>query len=551
MLFQNHFCKLQSQYFATCEQQFFQSYALSDPCHVVISLRDIFVSQPKVADTFAMEVFKLFQGKFNLTKDDYTANFEQLATYGVFLSQLVWGYNVNEENVEKRMSLYTTSMSVLKQLQSRGMLKGKKEPIEVELVNIEKRLYESDAIKKSLKDGSKIVSVRLDAETFADNVVYTPTIPRTAVNLNDYIFIPATTLSTAQDCLGQLLDSKVCRIVMGDKERIVTRNRQTLAAVYGDQRTEFLCSFNKDSRTGYFYVPVVGASIYTSGVTNIRVTEIDKISFVNSIAEIDFSDLNLDLAMVKDYFLSKFDRLNFENAKKVLAELEVTEGIDDPSEYPTLIRKIIGKMGDHILWEHMLKFPDLFSKDEYLKLGNKFGDQFMQVTNWGTKEDVEALLRVGVYKVLVRNRTGSFSTIFCSNCDDLLKKIIGADYVKYESEGVRLGKLENWLKHYSGAVSRKDLREKCNELDLLDFYFMVDSKESKAKVSSGVLTEVMSKMIYDIDSRKTVIKKPNLITVRNLAFLKDADGKAVDFYKMIDYKSIVSIVCLQGLKQQG
>lgn len=551
MLFQNHFCKLQSQNFATCEQQFFQSYALSDPCHVVISLRDIFVSNPKVAETFAMETFKLFQGKFNLTQDDYTSNYEQLSTYGVFLSQLVWGYNLNEENIDKRMSLYTTSMSVLKQLQSRGMLKGKKEPIEVELGSIEKRLYESDAIKKSLKDGSKVIAVRLDTESFGDNVVYTPTIPRTAINLNEYVFIPAVTLSTAQDCLSQLLDSKVCRILMGDKERVVTRNRQTLAAVYGDQRTEFLCSFNKDSRTGYFYVPVVGASIYTAGVTNIRVVEIDKISFVNSIAEIDFSDLNLNLAMVKDYFLSKFDKLSFDKAKAVFEELGGTEGTDIYSEYPALIRKVVHKMGDRILWEHMQKFPDLFSKDEYLQLSNRFGNQFIQVTNWGTKEDVEALLRVGVYKILIKNRTGFLSTIICSNCDELLKKIIGADYMKYESEGVRLGKLDNWLKQYGGAVSRKDLREKCDELDLLDFYFMVDSKEPKAKITSGVLTEVMGKMVYDIDSRKTVIKKPNLITVRNLTFMKDAEGNAVDFYKMIDYKSIVSIVCLQGLKEHG
>lgn len=551
MLFQNHFCKLQSQYFVTCEQQFFQSGALSDPCRVVISLRDIFVSNPKVAETFATETFKLFQGKFNLTQDDYVSNYEQLATYGVFLSQLVWGYNPNEENIDKRMSLYTTSMSVLKQLQSRGMLKGKKDSIEIELPNIQKRLYESDAIKKSLNDGAKIVSVRLDAESFGDMVVYTPTIPRSAIDLNNFIFIPASTLSTAQDCLSQLLDTKVCRITMGDKERIVTRNRQTLAAVYGDQRTDFLSTFGKDSRTGYFYVPVVGASIYTSGVTNIRVTEIDKISIVNSIAEINFADLNLDLSMVKDYFLSKFDNLSADNAKRILAELEVTEGIDDPSEYPAVIRKVIYKMGDHILWDHMQKFPEFFNRDEYLKISNRFGDQFMQLTNWGTKEDVEALLRVGVYKILIRNRTGSYSTIICSNCDELIKKVIGEDYMKYESEGVRLGKLDRWLNQQGEVVSRKDLRDKCNELNLLDFYFLVDSKESKAKVSSGVLAEVMSKMVYDVDSRKTVIKKPNLITVRNLAFMKDAEGKAVDYYKMIDYKSIVSIVCLQGLKQQG
>lgn len=521
MLYNNHICKVQSQHFPLMEGEYLKKAIGKIPCCLLMTLREMFNANQDMCYQYAREAYTLFYPSGVCTEDDWQLRYEQLATYGVMLSNLVMGYDISSGG----MSIYTSSMSLLLSLANKGILKSKKQPIPIELELLKKQLYASDRIKKSIRDSSgKIVCVRLDSEIRNGKMCLTFTLPRTAPTLSSHLFIPFTAYQKAVEVLRQEMQMHILRIRMGDKVRDVTLNEGVLTSLYGEERTKNLVSYLPDIYTQRFYVPSVGASKYTVGVTNIRLTEVDEIKPV-SLADIDMSEVNLNYDMVYDFYQKRV----LEADDDTLGDIAETVSMDCKNvERSLLVERLLNvteTMYPKDLWEVMKTYNSIYHTEEYSSMQPKYGNKYTPIPIPRTVEELRYLLNNGVYKVVLTKRNGSFSTVICTNNDLIIEKCLGRRFMTYESEGVRLR-----------ALKRQMLKNKNIDLDKAIRYYNLES------VVGGTYSEVLRQMdigLRAVEESRTVVNQPTLVTVRNLS----ASSKET-YYRNIDLKSVVEVIQL-------
>lgn len=527
MLFDSRVCKIQSQNFKAMQKG---DYKPRD-------LRDLFAENTKLRDKFAKEAYDILKKGSQLVNEDYKDNKELYAMYGVLLSGMVFGYDTDKET----MSLYTSSIGVLKSLASKGQLRGKKGAVSTEIQTIEKKLYKGDAIRKSLSDGDKLAVVRLDAEMVDGDVIFTATVPRSAVRLSGYSLYAFDSVETCMQTLNKDLQTKILKISQGDKVRVVTKSIVVLETVYGKDRAEYLVSQVPDARIQRCYVPSVGASIYTSGLTNIHVEKITDVEEVQGISSLDLSEVNLDYTNAKPYF------------KKVLRGMRAQEiheladwfGVDNTNsrQLKKEIISLVDCMYSRDVYDLMKEFDSVFDTKAYRELPQRFGTEYNSVDIPKTQEDFMKLVSSGIYKVLINNRKGTMSSIICTNNVKCLEKIYGRNYYGvYESEGNRLRAISGVLtKKYSNGVSEKTFRRLCKKYNL--GYLQTKSGDLSEKDVKKVLKEI-DKHIEEVDAKKTIIPQKHLVTVRSCEAVLSSERKPMDYFKAIDVNSIVAITRL-------
>lgn len=543
MLSNNHICSVQAQNFKLMQNQHMQKVIPASNVSVLLTLGEMFATSHNLAYAYACEAYKIFVAQKRCTESDFQSSYNLLANYGVALSGMFFAYELKTG----KMALYTSSVSLLKQLATRNFLKGKKQPIAIELQDIEKKLYESDRIKKSIKEGNKLISVRLDSEVVGTNVVFVPTIPRSAIDLNEFVIVPFDAVNEAMSILNAVLQERVLRITQGDKVRVVTKNIQVLTSIYGAARAQYLISQVPDARVLRFYIPSLGASIYTSGITNIHLEAIDSIEIVGSLAEIDLSEIKLDYSQAKDFFLATLKKLPAKDIHIIAEELSTQQYNATAKDSKKEITEIVDCLYDREVYDFMKAHPQYFNIGLYKNLPSKFGDKYEDVAVPNSIEDLRALLNTGVYKVLVNNRTGSMSTIIGSNDTKCLEKIYGKKYFRnYESEGNRLRALKNEVtKRFSDGLTDDKLIKVCDKYGLRHLANEVGGFDSNTKLyPANELLKVIRLYEADVEQRKTVIKQPHLVVVRSCESKLDNEGNPVAFYKNIDLKSVISITRL-------
>ena len=521
MLANNHICKVQTQNFAQLQIEYMRSEIDKPNCSLLMSLRQMFNALPDMMYKFACEAYMNFAGKGWCDEDDFALRYEQIATYGVMLSSVVWGYDIAKGD----MSLYTSSVTVLKNLAQKDILKGKKQPIAIELPQIEKTLYESDRIRNTFKTAdNRIVSVRLDTELADGRLEIKPTIPRTPISLKTHILIPFSSYQKAIELLRNMLQQYILRIRMGDKVRDVTLNKQILASIYGDARANHLVSYIPDIYTQRFYVPSVGASKYTTGVTNIKLEAVDEVKAI-SLADVNLTEVNVDYTMVQDYFMGVVNKMTEKQLERAVKTMEIPielYSVDDMRH--ALIDASIA-MYPKDLYDFMKNNSKLFKFDGYAKVVNKFGDEYTLVEKPKTIKELHDMLQSGVYKILITKRNGKFSTIIGTNNLTYVKNIMGSDYMKFESEGVRLRRLRYFLENTKVPVE-KAIKECYAE-----------------KLVYGDREEVLRQidtLLQEVENNKTVVKQANLVLVRNLEA-----KESYEYYKNIDLRQINEIYRLK------
>lgn len=547
MLFDSHICKVQAQNFAMLEKKYFQQNAFANDCQVLMPLRLMFCASSQMTYAYASEAFNVLSQRGMCEEKDFEHDYELFATYGVLLSSLVFGYDTAEPNKDKRLSMYTMSMSYLRVLASKGFLVGKKDPIEIELQEIEKACYEGTRIKNTIKDGHKVVAVRLDYEVFGNKVIFKPTGKKVTLDLMNVMITPYDAFSTCMYCLNDLLQRGMYRITMGDKARVVTNDAQLLSVVYGEARANTLLRQMKDPRTARFYVPVVGASVYTAGVTNIKITEIDKIEQLGGITDVDLTELNMNFSMVKTFYENSLNGLDKESLLGYAKTIGIVDTSTSKEELITWCCALKRKQPAHELWQEMKQYPKIFKLANYSKLTSKFGTDYIPVTIPSTKEDFDALLKCGIFKILTRKRDGSYSTIIGTNNQKALKRVLGDDYFgKYEPEGNRLRALEFEIKNTitSETVSDAQFKAICQGYKLFDLYDLVKSISIGTSIKKSDILGCISDEQDEVQYRKTVINQPHLSIVRSVEAILAPDGKAIDYLKYVDVASVVDLVCL-------
>lgn len=486
MLYRNRNCMLMSQNFKLMQTQYMQQTGLTgDNISVLMPLSQMFNLNPDMMYKFACEAYKVFYSNGFCKETDFQNAYEQMATYGVFMSNLVFGYNMRTG----KMSLYTSSYEILVQLASRGVLLGKRKPIAEEMQSIQEALTSGKKFIPSLKLGTTIVAVRLDWE-YRDNgnkLVFKPTVPRSALVLRDEYLIPYTALDAAMKYLNEVLQEKVLRITCGDKIRVVTKNAAILSMIYGEVRTNMLLSYTFDARSNSFYVPSVGASIFSSGVTNIDLTAVDKIQQVSSLAEIDLSDVKLGVTSAPSYCA--------------------------------------------------------------VRLKNLTNAQQMEIPS--TAKELSDLLKTGIFQIIIHTKTGKYVPVVVTNCYKELARLYGNDfYARFESDGNKLRKAvyecDNKFKEipFNVAVYYK-IASKWGTLEYAQQN--VQRLQSMGKeINYQNIRNMFRLNIDSVDERKTVVKQPNIITVRSCNCKEDASEKW-GYYKNIDIRAIKSIVRLTSV----
>lgn len=543
MLANNHICSVQSQNFKLMQNQYMKTVIPGNNISVLMPLNVMLVNNNNLAYAFACEAYKVFVAQKRCTEDDFQSSYNLLCHYGVALSSLFFAYDFGSG----KMALYTSSMTLLKQLATKGLLKGKKQPIAIELQDIEKKIYESDRIKKSIKDGNKLISVRLDSEVVGSNVVFTATIPRSAIDLSSSAIVPFTAVNEAMSVLNAILQDKVLKIVQGDKVRVVTKNIQVLSSIYGISRAEYLVSQVPDARVLRFYIPSLGASIYTAGITNIHLEAIDSIEVVSSLADVDLSEIKLDYSQAKDFFLDTIKKLPAADIHKIAEDLSTQQYNANVKEAREEIVEIVDCLYDREVYDFMKAHPQYFNLGVYKTLPSKFGDKYEDVPIPSSIDELRALFNKGVYKVLINNRSGSMSTIICSNDTKCLEKIYGRKYFRnYESEGNRLRALSSEITNkFSKGLTDEKLLKVCDKYGLKHIASEVSSSNAETNMYSAEdVLNVIRLYEMEIEQRKTVIKQPHLVVVRSCESKLDKGGNPVAFYKNVDLKSVISITKL-------
>lgn len=518
MLANNHLCKVAQQYFKQLETKQFKK-GLSDG-DILVTLRDVFVQNPNVCKTFADAAYQYCFNSGKCKEDDYPSAYELLATYGVLMSSVVFGFDTKSGSFD----MYTSSYSIIEGLAQQGILIAKKDAISVELEKIQKALYESDRIKKSIKDTRKVICVRLDAFYQDGKLKMTASLPRTMPTLDTFLFVHFDSVKTAWDIIVNECQNSILKFSMdgGSKVRYVTLNPSILTSVYGEQMAKRMLSNTPDVYTQRFYLPSIGSSRASLGVTNIRLYDINSISLAN-LTDIDLSSVNMDYTLVHQFFYRKVSKAS----SKRLGVIGEKLGLDCLNAPVDELRSHIIKSGSSIksadLWSFMKENDDIFKTDDYQKMPKIFGKKMDYLEVPKTVEQLSNALSTGLYKIVSIKKNGSYSTIIGTNDEKQLSRILGKDYYKrFESDGNRLRLAKKLAQN--GASS-----EEITELTGVGAY----------GESVDEFLTWCDEQLRDVEYNKTVVKQSHLCTVRSVEAIDKAS-----FYKNLNPKAIVQFIKL-------
>lgn len=463
---------------------------------------------------YAELAYKRFINLGLCKEETLQTSYVQLAYYGVLMSSLVWGYNLETDE----MRLYTCDLSKVKELESRGMLDAKDKDLEA----LEKRLYgKSSVTKASLKDGSGVLnSACLEPVVVGNSTVFTLRNPRKKLNMNDFVLVPYDTYELMLQLLDGVLQTKVLKVVMGDKTRYLTKNIQVLTRVYGKERTAQLMGYKVNPLTRSFYVPSVGASIYTAGVTNLKLEDIDSLDIITDLSQIDLSDVNTDYTNARDFFIKSLDSIP-QKAYGVLAK-ELETGASKGS-----VLEAIQDKYDSEIYDLMKKHPEYFDIKKYKSLPPKFG-KMKPISVPRSTAELSQLLSTGVFKILSKTRKGKMSTSIVTNNHQCLVKIYGEGYdIKFGSASYRARKA---LKAYEQCGSVKDMLSVASKLNL---------------PITGTTKEEVINATSEIATTADRVQSPNVVLAKGCEAKVLSDGRVMGWFIPLDVTSIVQISKLE------
>ena len=525
MLSNNHICRVQAQKFAMLEQQHIAGQlGRQSGCQLLMPLRGMLIADSELCNMYANEAYKVLRTSNKCTEDDYTARYEQMAMYGVLLSQLVYAVDIQTQ----KMALYTSSIGVLRELASRGILIGKKDDISVEINTLYKKMYSGDAIRKSFSSPDmKLVAVRLDVQQVGNNLRMTATYPRSAVSLATHGFVALNAVDVAMKSLFQALQTNMLRIRMlydgEEKTRVCTMNRELLAGVYGAERAGLLTSYLPNIYTQRFYVPSVGASKYTLGVTNIDLIAVEGVTPA-TLADVDLSEVNTDYSMALVYFARKVNAMPPEQLKRLVDGFGIDSGKIPQASWRDSVITSAESLGLREVYDLMKANNDLFDLPGYASVPNEYGNEYTQVSIPRSVGEFRTLVSTGVWKAYLTTRNGKNSSLMFSNDERFLKKVYGQNYYAIESDGVRLRAFKRALE--KGVDVAQAMKK-----------FHVEGKFDTAEPQA--LKKQVEQQLYEIEQQKTVVRQPHLTLVRNVQAREQKD-----YYRYVDLLAIQQLIRL-------
>lgn len=534
------------------QERYLSNYFLEPKSSVLLPFEHIHHIDSDLFGVFAEEAFQLLG---YADRDIFYRRYNELAHYGLALSGFFLSVNVETGKTD----IYTSSIVTLQTMANRGaIMSSSNATVANKLAKLKKVLADPQTYFRSLKEGNTLVAARLNPTMVGRKLKFDPVIPRSKLRLNQEVVVPFGCVEASMKYILQLASQEVLRVSMGGKRRFVTTNADLLRRVYSEDRVqELVGNVIVNPLAGGFYLPSIGASISTFGLTNIKLEDVDIITPVSMdkvLQSMDMSGLRVDYTLSARWFKremlsgnSMFDLSTVRNIANIL-KAEGFWGFKDVDVDTADIYTLIGAMVDAEIYDSqayqaMKAYPDLFSLDKFLSQPKPYGSRVVKVpTDNIDKEKLGELLRTGVYKIVISKRKGGLSTVIGTNSPAHLKRVYGEHYLEtYESEGIRLRHLrrryELLLDDYESTLIHDSIR------DLFALYrcdYMIEG----GMVTDDLMLRLDEK-IQEVEDRRTVYNQDNLLTVRSLVAtpIKDEDGnpKLVGYMKNIDPDSIVSL----------
>lgn len=554
MLYYNKTANLAKQMVVQETDKHFNAFLQGNMNCILPSIHDLAIRNQNLAYNLAAEVYKIFINKKWISPSDWGSKYYTLVAYGFLMCDLAFIYNPDNEKFE----LHTSSVSMIQRLASQGYIEAstKKDAAELSVQKAVDALSGDKKILTSLKKDNVIQTVRLDPSMNGRELKFKLTVPRSQIDIVKTMIVPFTCYTQVIKDLQTIFSRGFIRVTMneGEKVRVVTLNQELLSKVYSPERISQLSGFEPNAYMKSFYVPSVGASVYSLGVTNIKPETIDKLEMI-SLKDIDLSDVNVDFTMVRPYFIQQLSSLNLQQLKTLIKNLAI------PVTDTGLTRSKAGCISILENWAYTSQDPKAYESNLYTlmkespffdilglsSMQNTYGDMMEQVGYPGSPAGLAQLLNTGVFRITTRRRAGSMSTHIVTNNRLELKRILGDDYIaKFESYGVRLNYAMNLIvamgkKYGSSTPLRKDsgIYYKLSEYGL---YFS-DEDMAKLLTYEDLYTYLSKIKASEVDANKTVVSQEHLVVARNCqAWYSPEEGKPYDYYKNIDPNSIVSII---------
>lgn len=557
MLYNNRRASLSKQIMVQEADKHFVAFLRGEVGCILPSIYDLATRNQQLAVDLASEVYKIFCNKGFIGASDWGEKYYTLVSYGFLMCDLAFIFNPDNEKFE----LHTSSATLIKHLASRGSIEAStaKDAVEASVNKALSALMEDKKILTSLKKDNTVQTVRLDPSMYGRTLKFKLTVPRSQIDVAKSVVIPFTCYIEIIKKLQELFSKGLIRVTMndGEKVRTVSLNTDVLNKVYSPDRINQLFGYVPNAYMRSFYVPSVGASTYSLGVTNIHPENIDKLEIVN-LKDVDLSEVNVDFTMVRPYFIKQLDTLNLQQLKTIIKNLEI------PVADKSTIASKVGCMATVESWVYKSQDPKAYESNLYKfmkestffdlsglsQMVNIYGNVSVQENIPTNVNNLRVLLSTGVFRVTTAKRRGSMSTSIVTNNGKELKRILGDDYfLKYESQGVQL----EYAKKLVVTLGKKfgidaEIQNPVKVYSLLEEYGVFIPYDSRKTISTySELYEFLrnTKKAFD-ETNKTVVQQSHLVVARNCqAWYDDIDDKkAYDYYKNIDVDNIVSITRL-------
>lgn len=463
---------------------------------------------------------------------------------GVLFTSLVFGYH----KPSGKVALYTACEKVITAISPEYNFNiGKTYDLNVEGV--------LNAVRVDIDYTSK--------ETF--NAKLTRLTVKTNLVSDEYILVPLESVSALAGIIkDQLSKGRVAytqQLVSGlVKERFISMNA-TVLRKYTDS-PEFASDVSSKSviqlARHKAYFPVVGATSNTVGMTAIDLLLLEKLGFVKDNGSlVEVSDFGGIIRLVVTSLLSNELARNYSEELQgkyneyvsgivdIITQakfLEVVNDIVTPEGMPSdaivsleATNLILRDMSDDQLQQTWLMF-----KEKGMQSGNPqdlvklINTSYEQLPTDISKEELRNLLDSSVLKVVTTKKTGSFSTMYVTNSEDILSQVYGADYRKaLESKGVLIREAKKYLEQ--GELTFDEVME------YLGFDSFVGRGPKLPKDNLATFEELVATE-SDYKPRKSNSNE-NLVLGRRLFGVVTPKG-VEDYYCNIDTTRIYQVVKL-------
>lgn len=559
MLYYNKTANLAKQMMVQETDKFFNAFLQGNTSCILPSIRDLATRNQNLAYTLAAEVYKIFIEKKWMSPSDWSVKYYTLVAYGFLMCDLAFIYNPDNEKFE----LHTSSVSMIQRLASQGYVEGatKKDAAELSVQKAVDALSGNKKILTSLKKDNVIQTVRLDPSMNGRELKFKITVPRSQVDIVKTMIVPFTCYMQVIKDLQSLFKRGFVKVTMneGEKVRVVTLNHGLLSKIYTPDRVNQLSGFAPNAYMKSFYVPSVGASVYSLGVTNIKPETIDTLEIVN-LKDIDLSEVNVDFTMVRPYFIQQLNNLNLQQLKTLIKNLAIPVDASftrSKAGCISVLENWVYTSQDSKAYESnlylLMKESPFFDISGLSNMQNIYGNMMQQVNYPGSPAGLAQLLNTGVFRITTRRRAGSMSTHIVTNNPTELKRVLGDDYfARFESYGVKLNYAMNLVvavgKKYGSNTPLKKESDIYSKLAEFDIYLPDEDKE-KVLTYEDLYVVLNKAKANEVDANKTVVSQAHLVVARNCqAWYSPEEQKAYDYYKNIDPNSIVSIIRLSEVK---